>query len=306
MGKIRHSLFSGKKFLHGCIWLLMSFVVLAATVVTATQVANAIRNSVFASDWLKANADAVGRLAMFESGGRLDVYNNSCCTGVLQLTKSNILEYAKVSPEVFQTWGLQDQVDVWSKLTTNALKNSAPKTLVAMGTFDGREVGGDMVLACVQLGIGNCQKMINSGSCSGFADINGTTICAMADRILGKTGSGSGTSSGGTTTSNPDWASTGTYKPSYDPCIRDANGGCLSVTAAIEKGFSDGSGVPMADMRRFIIIATVSLTLLFAIYLMNGIWRNYVTGVIDQAELIWYTKKVGLIVLTIFAVISLA
>ncbi|MBX7020728.1 hypothetical protein EX238_21000, partial [Providencia rettgeri] len=166
-------------------WLVnaVSAVAIAAALVTATQVADAIRNSPNASPWLKANADAVGRLAMFESSGQLDVYNGSCCTGILQMNKKNIRKYAETSPEDFKTWDLQSQVDAWSKLTTEAMQARAPKTLAGLGTFDGREIDGDMVLACVQLGIGNCQKMINSGSCNGFADINGTTICKMADRI---------------------------------------------------------------------------------------------------------------------------
>lgn len=152
--------------------------------VTAADVANAIRNSPNASPWLRANADAVANLAMFESGGRLGVYNGSCCFGVLQMNRTNIRAYAGVSPEVFRTWSLQDQVNAWSRLTDDALRSRVPRALIAMGTFDGRPVDGNLVLACVQLGIGNCQRMIQSGRCSGFADRNGTTICAMADRTV--------------------------------------------------------------------------------------------------------------------------
>ena len=79
--------------------------------VTAADVANAVRNSPNASPWLRANADAVGSLAMFESGGRLGIYNGSCCYGVLQLNTQNIKDYADVKPAVFQTWSLQQQVD---------------------------------------------------------------------------------------------------------------------------------------------------------------------------------------------------
>jgi hypothetical protein len=49
-----------------------------------------------------------------------------------------------------------------------------------MSTFDGQKVDASFIAACIQLGTGNCQKMVNSGSCSGFSDINGTTICGMA------------------------------------------------------------------------------------------------------------------------------
>jgi hypothetical protein len=58
-------------------WLLVLSLAAYAAAVTAEQVAAAIRSSPTASAWLKANADAVGRLAMFESSGQLDVYNNT-------------------------------------------------------------------------------------------------------------------------------------------------------------------------------------------------------------------------------------
>ena len=86
----------------GLLWMGVAF----AAVVTAAQVADAIRNSPTASPWLRANADAVGSLAMFESGGRTDVYNGSCCYGVLQMNRANIRRYAQVSYEEFRNWPL--------------------------------------------------------------------------------------------------------------------------------------------------------------------------------------------------------
>lgn len=296
-----------KSWLVGNSIFLISLLAIAATYVTAAQVADAIRNSPSASPWLRANADAVGRLAMFESSGRLDIYNNSCCYGVLQMNTRNIERFANTTPADFMTWDLQRQVDAWSQLTSTALNSAAPRTLAGLGTFDGRTVDGDLVLACVQLGIGNCQRMINSGSCSGFADINGTTICGMADRIRGGTGNpspgGSGSTSSGSSSSGTSFG--GTYTPPANPCVRDADGSCMSITASLEQGFLEGSGVPMRDMRVMVFAASVALVIMVTISLMSGLWRNYASGAIDKAALMLHSKKAILIILAFYTAMSM-
>jgi hypothetical protein len=286
-------------------WLVnaVSAVAIAAALVTATQVADAIRNSPNASPWLKANADAVGRLAMFESSGQLDVYNGSCCTGILQMNKKNIRKYAETSPEDFKTWDLQSQVDAWSKLTTEAMQARAPKTLAGLGTFDGREVDGDMVLACVQLGIGNCQKMINSGSCNGFADINGTTICKMADRIRNGPPTGNnGDPVDDLIQPNPDQG--GTYRPPVDPCIREGEG-CLPLTESLEQGFASGSGVSMGNLRAIIFAISTAFVTLILMSFITAIFRNYSTGSIEKVELVSGVQKTIMIGMSFIVVMSL-
>ncbi|MCX5567471.1 hypothetical protein [Alcaligenes phenolicus] len=286
-------------------WLVnaVSAVAIAAALVTATQVADAIRNSPNASPWLKANADAVGRLAMFESSGQLDVYNGSCCTGILQMNKKNIRKYAETSPEDFKTWDLQSQVDAWSKLTTEAMQARAPKTLAGLGTFDGREVDGDMVLACVQLGIGNCQKMINSGSCNGFADINGTTICKMADRIRNGPPTGNnGDPVDDIIRPNPDQG--GTYRPPVDPCIREGEG-CLPLTESLEQGFASGSGVSMGNLRLIIFAMSTAFVILILMSFITALFRNYSTGSIEKVELVNGVQKTIMIGMSFIVLMSL-
>ncbi|OSZ45880.1 hypothetical protein BVZ31_00465 [Alcaligenes faecalis] len=286
-------------------WLVYaaSAVAIAAALVTAAQVADAIRNSPNASPWLKANADAVGRLAMFESSGQLDVYNGSCCTGILQMNKKNIRKYAETSPEDFKTWDLQSQVDAWSKLTTEAMQARAPKTLAGVGTFDGREVDGDMVLACVQLGIGNCQKMINSGSCNGFADINGTTICKMADRIRNGPPTGNnGDPVDDIIRPNPDQG--GTYRPPVDPCIREGEG-CLPLTESLEQGFASGSGVSMGNLRLIIFATSTAFVILILMSFITALFRNYSTGSIEKVELVSGVQKTIMIGMSFIVVMSL-
>ncbi|WP_392423480.1 P-type conjugative transfer protein TrbL [Eikenella halliae] len=151
---------------------------------THQQIVDAVRNSPYASPWLKQNANAVANLAInVESGGYLHLYNGSCCFGVLQLNHRNIRAYAGMSPEQYKLASLQTQLNAWSKLTTDGLRNPVVRRLMQMKTFDGRPVTGELVLACVQLGVGNCQKMLNSGHCGGFRDINKTSICDMADKM---------------------------------------------------------------------------------------------------------------------------
>jgi len=278
-----------------------------AVVVTAAQVAEAIRNSPNATPWLRANADSVGSLAMFESAGRTDVFNGSCCYGVLQMNTGNIWQYAGVSPKVFRTWSLEQQVNAWSQLTSDAMNNQIVRGFIAMGTFDGRPVDGSMVLACVQLGIGNCQKMIKSGKCTGFADINGTTICSMANRIAGVN---PGT---GTTPTNPANPGTGTGTGTGAPspgisynvsCVRNASGACASMSQAINFGFASGSGVSMSQLRSTIQLLLVAVTLLVVGSAMTGVWHNYAKGAITKADMIHYMQRGLVIVGMVFVVMT--
>ena len=171
-----------------------------AKVATHAEIVQAVKNSPYANEWLKNNADAVANLAInVESGGRTNIYNGSCCTGVLQMNRENIRKYGDgltrygggLTREQYQNASLQTQVNAWARLTSAALRGKNPQKLASMGTFDGRTVTGEMVLACVQLGVGNCGQMLRSGSCKGFADRNGTTICKMADKMGGSTPTGS-------------------------------------------------------------------------------------------------------------------
>ncbi len=96
-------------------------------------------------------------------------YNGSCCTGIFQLNNANVQKYAGTDRAGYGCMSLQDQVDAWAKLTNRRL-HPAVRQLASMSTFDGQKVDASFIAACIQLGTGNCQKMLNSGSCSGFAD----------------------------------------------------------------------------------------------------------------------------------------
>src|SRR5262245_35457359 len=116
-------------------WLLWPVLAFAA-IVSAQQVAEAVRNSHTASAFLKAHADEIGTLAIHvESGGDTTAYNGSCCYGVLQLNVSNILA-AGYSISQYRNASLQVQVDVWSLIQSQALADPAIRTLESMARFD--------------------------------------------------------------------------------------------------------------------------------------------------------------------------
>jgi hypothetical protein len=249
-----------------------------AALVTAADIVAAIQNSPTASAWLKQNAQAVGQLAInVESGGNTTAFNGSCCYGVLQMNTRNIAKYAKVTPEQYRQLDLQQQVNAWAELTTDAMQSAAVRNLLALGTFEGRPVDGNLVLACVQLGIGNCQTMINAGKCSGFADSNGTTICAMADRIGGAT---SGGSNGGSSGNNP-----GGLGPGSGNGSGWHTGSDRPTAATIAEGFAQGSGIQMSALRRNLQMLGSSVVGLVLAACMAGLWRKYSTGHLSTADL---------------------
>lgn len=146
---------------------------------SAQDITDAVKNSPLRDD-LKGTSCSLGGLGRFESGGNKGNYNGSCCTGIFQLNNANVQKYAGTDRASYGCMSLQDQVDAWAKLTNDGYNSPAVSQLASMSTFDGQKVDASFIAACIQLGTGNCQKMLSSGKCSGFADINGTTICRMA------------------------------------------------------------------------------------------------------------------------------
>jgi hypothetical protein len=257
-----------KKSVALLLWIA-SGVVLAA-MVSAADIAAAIQNSPSASTWLKQNAQAVAQLAInVESGGNTTAFNGSCCYGVLQMNRTNIARYANVTPEQYRQLSLQEQVNAWSALTSDALQAAAVRNLLALGTFDGRAVDGNLVLACVQLGIGNCQTMINSGKCSGFADRNGTTICSMADKIAG---TNSGSSSGGTAGGSGSGTGGSNESPSR-------------ASVSMAEAFAQGSGMEMSTLKRNLQMFGTSAVALILAAGMTGMWKMFSLGRMTTADL---------------------
>ena len=146
---------------------------------SAQEITDAVRNSPLRDD-LKATSCSLGGLGRFESNGNKGVYNGSCCTGIFQLNNANVRRYAGTDREGYGCMSLQQQVNAWASLTNDGYNSGSVRQLASMSTFDGQKVDASLIASCIQLGTGNCQRMVSSGQCSGFADINGTTICGMA------------------------------------------------------------------------------------------------------------------------------
>lgn len=259
---------------------VVSGLVLAA-IVTAADIAAAIQNSPTASPWIKQNAQAIALLAInVESGGNTTAYNGSCCYGVLQMNTRNIAKYAQVTPEQYLQLSLQQQINAWSALTSSALQSSAVQNLLALGTFDGRPVDANLVLACVQLGIGNCQTMIDSGKCSGFADRKGTTICSMADRISAASSGGSGNAGSGSSSGSGAGNGNGNGNGSGW-----SGGEQRPAAISISEGFAQGSGTDMSALKRTLQMLGVSAVALVLGASMAGLWKGFARGRLQPFEL---------------------
>lgn len=249
---------------------------------SAAEVAAAIRNSGLNSN-LMQYANDIGSLSRFESSGNTGIYNGTCCTGILQMNRSNLAAQG-LTPQQYANMSLQDQVNAWAKLTNSAANAGSVKQLMAMESFDGQKVDGALVLACIQLGTGNCQKMIRSGSCSGFADSNGTTICKMADKIRG--GKAEGSNSDNTT--NPD-ETKGDESGASDlaQAILKNAGKCWACTIIVKAGEVTVQVVPKAlDSLTQPIMPLMGV--LFAIVTMFMVGRGFIwPGAMRWTEIFW-------------------
>lgn len=179
-----------------------------------------------------------GNLGRFESSGNSGVYNDTCCTGVFQINKSNLASYG-LTPSQYANMSLDEQAQVWVNVTNSGANAGSVRQLQDLQskgeTFDGQPVDSAMIEACIQLGTGNCQKMLNSGSCSGFKDSNGTSICDMANKIRNgsQTKDGQKTDNPTNTSSNPTAGASGQTTMSQD----DITDVCWACTA-VGQGFS--------------------------------------------------------------------
>jgi hypothetical protein len=269
-----------------CLWPMLAM----AIVVSAEQVANAVRNSPQSTPWMKAHADEVGALAIkVESGGNTTAYNGSCCYGVLQLNSRNIRD-AGFTPDQYRNASLQTQVNAWAAVQSQALGDPIIQSLQARAVFDGQPVDASLLLSCVQLGQGNCRRMVRSGRCSGFADINGTTICSMASTMRAAIGGPS--------------ASTPTPISVTPPAPSPAPGWTPSPSAApidTDEAYYKGSGHRMSELTTTIKMALSALVLLTAALSISGAWSAFSQGQSSLGAFMQTNQKMLLVLLGMFA-----
>jgi len=237
---------------------------------TADQIQAAVER---ANGYNGAIMSQAGNLGMFESSGNAGVYNGTCCTGIFQINRSNLAAYG-LTPEQYANMSLDQQAQIWVNVTNSGANAGSVKELERMQsegkTFDGQPVDSAMIEACIQLGTGNCQKMLNSGSCSGFKDSNGTSICDMADKIRNggqsKDGSKDGSKGGGKDGSGGKGASGDTTMKQDDiddrcwACIAVGNG--FSLINGLFTTIPDQLATKVAGLFAaiFAIVMTVSVT----------------------------------------------
>lgn len=259
-----------------------------AVIATYAQIVNAVRTSPNSDAFLRANAESVANLALRVENMRGDTtnYNGSCCSGILQMTATNIAAFAGVTPAVYRTWSLQQQIDAWTALTVSAMRAPAVATLRSMTTFDGMPTDAYMQLACIQLGPGNCQTMISSGRCEGFRDRWGTSICSMAARMQGLaytpgTGTGTPIPAPTPTPSSTSAANSSVFIPTPGNYVPTGS----SVSAMLDSSFTTGSGVSMGSVNTLIKTILASILVLLAIKASIGAWSQYHAGQMDTFDI---------------------
>ena len=247
-----------------------------------------------AEDALDARVRAVFALRLPDHqrvlGGDTTAYNGSCCYGILQLNTSNIIASGS-SVSQYRYAPLQDQVNAWSMIESQALKDPVIQRLLGMSTFDGHPVDASMVIACVQLGQGNCRTMINSGRCDGFKDLNGTTICSMAAQMDAAM-SGTGTGGAGTGTGAGSGSGTGGGGGSYAP----------GAGLAPDLAFQQGSGVTMAHASEIFKVIVAAFFLMWLAWTASATWGGFTTGKHTLPDM---TKTIGRATVVVMMVIWL-
>jgi integrating conjugative element protein (TIGR03758 family) len=257
--------------------------------VTSAQVAAAIGNSPLSPE-LKRYAADIGKLAVnVESGGNLGVYNGTCCTGVLQVNRGGLKTYCHCTPEEYANMGLQQQVDVWAKVTNANADNATVRQLMALGSFGGKPVTGAMVLSCIQIGPGNCAKTVKAGTCatSAGSDGNGNNFCDFAAKVDGTAGNAPVAVDYGATPSGA------TPSGAAPPLLPNVNYRYPSVGEA----FLAGAGVNPAQTKEAILSALSVAMFLWTAWVALAQYLSWRKGRIDLMTL--QNNIVGSAVLTL-------
>ncbi|WP_234625054.1 M23 family metallopeptidase (plasmid) [Agrobacterium rosae] len=136
-------------------------------------------------------------------GGNSAIYNGSCCTGLMQMNQGNLATFCDCTSAQYAAMSGQQQINIYAQYYESIANAGSVQTLLDMQA-NGESVGGykvdsAMVAACIQLGVGNCQKSIDNG-CVGVSSSAGgdgsVNICTMAAKAGGTTGGG-GSNAGG-------------------------------------------------------------------------------------------------------------
>ena len=163
-----------------------------STQASPCDVSNAFANT--SDSYLNAHAQDFAAMSHFveDPNGQTGTFNGSCCTGLMQINTGNLrnpdicgctrAEYGAMSP--------QQQIDVYAKYVNVSFANDPSvqtlKNMQANGqTLGGHQVDTETVIACMQMGTGNCAAAIKNGCSSttlGQGGDNHVNVCTMGDK----------------------------------------------------------------------------------------------------------------------------
>lgn len=173
-----------------CLSVSAISVAVACTQHSASEIADAIRNSPNTNGAMQSTSCIWGGAAITESGGNTCASNGNNF-GVLQLTRGNLPD--GMSPSEYMALSLQEQVDIWAEQTT-ANFGSGYQALAAAqasgGSIGGVQVTEGMLAACYQFGPVICNNNVRS--------LQNGQACAGAG--IRATGGSNGTLANGTAT----------------------------------------------------------------------------------------------------------
>lgn len=180
----------------------------ACTQNSASEIADAIRNSPNANGAMQSSSCMWGGAGAAESGGNTCASNGNNF-GVLQLTKGNLPPGMTSSD--YLALSLQEQVDIWAQQTTGNFGSGYQALAAAQassGSIGGVQVTEGMLAACYQFGPvicdNNVRSLQNGGTCAGAGiratggsngtlangtatlDGNGHSVCSWGKAINNK------------------------------------------------------------------------------------------------------------------------
>ncbi|MDE2579116.1 MAG: hypothetical protein KGL46_09945 [Hyphomicrobiales bacterium] len=159
------------------------------TTVQPCDTKNAFSNS--SNPTLANNSQYFADMSKFmEDPSQQTGLHNSCCTGLMQMNQSNLKQFCGCTPEQYAQMSAQQQIDVYTKYF-NSIQNTPGMTEMQKladsgGTLGGHKIDEFDVIACAQMGPGNCAAAIKNG-CSSLALGQGgdgsVNVCTMADAV---------------------------------------------------------------------------------------------------------------------------
>ena len=118
--------------------------------------------------------------------------HNACCTGLMQVNYSNLRnpDFCGCTAQEYAAYTQEQQIDVYVRYLQSLNADNgmtALKEMIKNGqTLGGHIVDGYTLVACAQMGSGNCDAAVANGCSSVAVGEGGDThvnVCTMADRV---------------------------------------------------------------------------------------------------------------------------